>query len=253
VYQKVAQRADAVICVSSFIRDQFLRQVIYPAEQVYVVPNGVDLERFWPGDKRASRARLGIPANETVVLFAGQVSEEKGLLHLVRACRRLVPHHNFRLLVAGSSSLWGGVEDLEEQTPYERQIAEETAGLKATFLGKVAHAKMPMVYQATDIFVCPSVWDEPFGMVNLEAMATGLPIVATRAGGIPEVIVDGVTGLLVPPADADALTGALRGLLDDPLLRRRMGQKGLTRAQEFTWDSIAGRVKEIYEEVGIGW
>lgn len=251
-YQKAVQRADAVICCSAFIRDQFLHHVAYPRERVYVVHNGVDLERFRPGDRQTSRARLDILADETIILFAGQVNEEKGLLHLVSVCRRLVPHYNLRLLIAGSSSLWGGAEELEGQTPYERQIAEELSELKATFLGKVAYNDMPAVYQAADVFVCPSVWDDPFPLVNLEAMATGLPVVATRAGGNPEAIVDGVTGFLVPPADADALAGALRGLLDNPSLRQRMGEEGLRRAQEFTWEAIAGQVEGIYDEVRAG-
>lgn len=246
-YQKAVQKAGAVICCSNFIRDQFLEHVTYPAASVFVVYNGVDLDHFRPGDKQASRARLGIPADDVVILFAGQVNEEKGLLHLVRACRHLAPDNDVRLVVAGSSALWGDSAQSGAQTPYERQVATEAENLKTTFLGKVAHGRMPIVYQAADVFVCPSVWDEPFGMVNLEAMATELPVVASRAGGIPEAIANDETGFLVPASDAPALAGALRRLLDNPTLRREMGQAGRRRAHRYSWGTIAAQVESIYD------
>lgn len=246
--ERAVGRANAVICCSVFVRRQFQQQVKYPADCVYVVYNGVDLERFRLGDKQASRARLGIPRNEAVILFAGQVNEEKGLLHLVRACRLLASEHDFHLIVAGSSRLWGGADNLLERTAYERQVEEEASGLAATFLGKLAYGVMPDVYRSADVFVCPSVWDEPLGMVNLEAMATGLPVVAAQTGGISEVVVHGVTGFLVPPADPGALAEALRALLRDRVLRQQFGAAGLKRARDFGWHAIAGQVQRIYLE-----
>ena len=254
-YHRAVQRADAVICCSAFVRDQFLHTISYPSERVWAVPNGVDLDHFRPGDKWASRGGFGIPVDETVVLFAGQVNEEKGLLYLVRALHHLASDYDLRLMVAGSSKLWMDTEKWlrrtqYECTQYERQVAEEARGLKVTFLGKVAYGEMPQVYQAADIFVCPSVWDEPFGMVNLEAMATGLPIVANCVGGIPEVVVDGVTGFLVPPRDVDTLTMAIRKLVEDSLLGQQMGKKGLEHAKKFSWEIITERVREVYGEIG---
>ncbi len=244
--ERAVGRANAVICCSASVRQQFQQHVKYPADCVHLVYNGVDLERFRPGDKQASRAHLGIPGDETVILFAGQVNEEKGLLHLVRACQLLASQHDFHLVVAGSSCLWGDADNLLEHTAYERQVEEEASGLRATFLGKLAYGIMPDVYRSADIFVCPSVWDEPLGMVNLEAMATGLPVVATRTGGISEIIVHGVTGFLVPPADPGALAGALGTLLSDRALRQRLGDAGLRKARDFGWQAIAGQVQQIY-------
>jgi len=249
-YHRAMRWADAVICCSAFVRDQLLRHVDYPCERVYVVYNGVDLGRFAPGDKRAAREKLGISAQEKVVLFAGQVNEAKGLLYLVQACRQMSAGHDLRLLVAGSSSLWADGPRSRGQSPYERRVMAAASGLKVTFLGPVAYHQMPAVYQAADIFVCPSTWDEPFGMVNVEAMATGLPVVASRVGGIPEAVVDGVTGLVVPPRDVDALVSALSRLLDDSPLVLRIGSEGVKRAREFDWQKIAREVDRVYDETG---
>jgi glycosyltransferase involved in cell wall biosynthesis len=256
-YQKAAQRADAVICCSVFIRDQFLHHVPYPAARVFAIPPGVDMDHYHPGDRQASRAALGIPVDETVVLFAGAVHEDKGLIHLVRAMKLLSDTAKLRLLVAGSSSLWGHVGSRDgaggaEVSAYEQKVAEEAKGVTATFLGKVPYAKMPVVHRAADIFVCPSVWDDPFPLVSLEAMATALPVIGTRKGGIPEAIVEGVNGLLVPPADAEALASALRTLVDSPLLRQEMGQAGLRRVQGFGWQAITAQVQEVYDQVRTG-
>jgi len=249
-YQRAIRRADAVICCSEFIRGQFVRHLEYPSGRIYVVPNGVDLERFRPGERAAMRACLDISQSELVILFVGQVNEAKGLLHLLKAFRSLAPDWSARLVVAGSSGLWGGADKVQRQTSYQGQVAEAARGLPVTFLGKTPQADMPGVYQAADIFVCPSAWDEPFALVNLEAMATGLPVVATLAGGSPEAVVDDITGLLVPPADAGALAGALRKLLENPELRCQMGEAGLRRIQAFGWRAIAAEIERIYADIG---
>ncbi len=248
-YQRAMQRADAVICCSEFIRGQFLRQVGYPSDSIYVVPNGVDLERFRPAEQAVARARLGMPDDEVIILFVGQVNEAKGLLHLVKAFRALAPRSDAHLVVAGSSGLWGGADTLEGKTPYESQVAEAAEGLAVTFLGKTAQAEMPGIYQAADIFVCPSVWDEPFGMVALEAMACALPVVASQAGGLPEFIADGSTGFLVTPADVDALASRIEVLMSDRRIRERMGREGYRRAQRYGWGAILSQVHAVYESV----
>ena len=249
-FVRAVQRADAVICCSDFIRDQFQSKIDYPAERVHTVFNGVDQERFTPSEKRVARTRLGIPHDGTVILYAGQVNEEKGLLYLVRACRILTPEYKIRLIVAGSSRLWGNIQAQGERTVYEDQVAQEASDLETTFLGKIPYADMASVYQAADVFVCPSVWDEPFGMVNLEAMASGLPVVGTCVGGIPEAIRDGETGFVVPPADDEALAEALHKLLRDPVLRQRMAENSFQRAKGFGWGTIANEVRGIYREIG---
>lgn len=246
-YARALQRADAVICCSAFIRDQLLSQVGYPSERVHVVPNGVDLSRFGQADRASYRQELGIAADEIVILFAGQVNQAKGLLHLVRACAALAPEYPIRLLVAGSSGLWTNTgAPTGALSTYEQQVQREAASLRTTFLGKVPYATMPRVYAAADLFVCPSEWDEPFGMVILEAMAAGLPVVASAVGGIPEVVRPGETGLLVPPADPAALASALRRLIVNEVERRAMSLCALERVKQFSWEVIAEQVQAIY-------
>jgi glycosyltransferase involved in cell wall biosynthesis len=152
-YSRALQRADAVICCSGFIRDQFVGRVTYPEGRVYVVRGGVDLGVFQPGNRHASREWLKIDPGDTVILFAGQVNEEKGLLHVVRACRQLSRDYDLHLMVAGSSSLWGSIDNPNEWMAYERRVVEEASALRASLLGRVPHGRMPAVYQAADIFV----------------------------------------------------------------------------------------------------
>jgi len=250
-FVRAARRAHAVICCSAFIRNQLLGRVAYPPEAAHVVHNGVDLDRFKPGDKQAARAILSLPSEDLIILYAGAVHPEKGLIHLVRAVKALSSRQPIHLVVAGSASLWGNVEsgrlsETRAPTPYEKQVQDEARTLNVTFLGRVAHGAMPLVYEAADIEVCPSVCHDAFPTCNLEAMATGLPVVASNVGGIPEAVTDGVTGFLVPPASPGALASCLDLLLDSAELRAEMGTNGLNAARGFDWRVIARQVRSVY-------
>lgn len=250
-YVRAVQLADAVICCSKFIREQFLQRVQYAQEQVHVIYNGVDLGRFTPGDKDAARAALDLPTDETIILYTGAVNEDKGLIHLVRALNILTHRHQLRLVVAGSASLWGNVDSYKSFAPgtrtrYEEMLIQEAHSLKATFLGLVAQAKMPLVFQAADIAVCPSVCEEAFSLANLEAMATGLPVVGSNVGGIPEAVLDSVTGFLVPPGNAVALADRLEVLLCQPELRAEMGRNALRFVRRFDWGCVGKQIEMVY-------
>jgi starch synthase len=217
---------------------------------VKVVHNGVDLSKYVAehGDVRAS---LGIPQGKTVILFAGQISPLKGTLNLMKAFSKIADD-SLHLVIAGSSTLWQTVDwqGDDYQSEYEKQVRALSANLPVQFLGKIAAGRMPQVYQAADIFVCPSVWPEPFGMVNIEAMAAGKPVIASRVGGIPEIVVDGETGIMVEPDDPDALATALRNLIDDPSLRAQMGRAGYQRAvHQFTWEKMLDELNALYQQL----
>jgi glycosyltransferase involved in cell wall biosynthesis len=251
-YSRLVNRADAVVCCSSFIRDQFLENIAYPEHRVFQVTNGIDERRFDDANGTVLRAEWGVDPETPVLLFAGALVQEKGLLYLLKAARELQNRFEFQIVVAGSAALWltPDFSDDGENGRYTRMVREAAEGLPVRWLGSVSVDQMPRVHAAADLFVCPSAWDEPFGMVACEAMAAGKPVIASRRGGLPEIVVDGETGLLVPSEDVAALTFALARLLEDRNLAARMGQKGKERSRRFAWTRIAAQLNSIYEELG---
>lgn len=233
------RRADAIIASSPqyLASSPVLRR---HAERCRVVPFGVEMGEFAevdPAEVAAVRGRFG----ERIVFAAGRLVYYKGFDYLVRAIAH-VP--GARLLIAGGGPLR---EEL-------RRIAEESGVVdRVTLLGAVPDLRP--YYHAADVFVLPSVArSEAFGIVQMEAMACGLPVVNTALQtGVPFVSPHGVTGLTVPPADVDALAGAISRLLDDAALRERMGRAGRERvAGELSADRMAARTLEIYREAAAG-
>jgi glycosyltransferase involved in cell wall biosynthesis len=201
-----------------------------------MIPNGVDIERFAPGPSGA-RAAWGFGADETVIMLARRLVKKNGVLGFARAVARMQAR-NFRVVVAGDGP------DREQMV----EILGEAGMLdRVKFLGAVPNSSMPEIYRACDVAVLPSL-AEATSITGLEAMACGLPLVGTNVGGIPAIVADGVSGLLVPPADPEALAGALGRLIDSPGLRRTMGEAGRRSAEEtFSWPIIARRTAEAYE------
>ena len=258
--------ASGIIAVSNGMREDILRS--YPAidpERVKVVHNGIDLEawRHPQGEDADAQAaatlqRLGIDPDRPAVVFVGRITRQKGLPHLLRACEQL-PADVQVILCAGA--------------PDTPEIKAEVEGLVARLREKrtgvvwieemLPRPELIAVLAASDVFVCPSVY-EPLGIVNLEAMAVGLPVVGSATGGIPDVIVDGETGLLVPieqvqdgtgtpidPARFEAdLAERLTTLVTDTEAARTMGQAARRRVEEhFAWEAIAQRTMDVYNWV----
>lgn len=260
------EAADAIIAVSAGMRDDVLR--CYPAvdpARVHVVHNGIDVDA-WAApagaeDKAAADAvvaRYGIDRSRPAVVFVGRITRQKGLPYLLQAVRRL-PKDVQVILCAGA--------------PDTPEIAAEVAGAVADLQQErdgvvwiedmLPRAELIAVLDACTAFVCPSIY-EPLGIVNLEAMAVGLPVVGTATGGIPEVIDAGVTGYLVPidqatdgtgtPTDPDRyvadLADALTRMVADRDAAKAMGEAGRLRAAEhFSWGAIAERTIEVYTSV----
>ena len=257
------EAASGIIAVSNGMRDDILR--CYPAvdpERVKVVHNGIDLEAWkHPQGQEADAAatatlkRLGIDPDRPTIVFVGRITRQKGLPHLLRACEQL-PADVQVILCAGA--------------PDTPEIKAEVEGLVARLREKrtgvvwieemLPRPELIAVLAASDVFVCPSVY-EPLGIVNLEAMAVGLPVVGSATGGIPDVIVDGETGLLVPieqvqdgtgtpidPARFEAdLAERLTTLVTDTEAARTMGQAARRRVEEhFAWEAIAHRTMDVY-------
>ncbi len=252
------ESADAVIAVSEGMRSDVL--AAYPAidpDRVVVIHNGIDTEQYTPDPGIDVLQRLGIDPHRPSVVFVGRITRQKGLPFLLRAARHFPPDAQL-LLLAGA--------------PDTPQLAAEVKALVAELRTRrdgviwvpdmLAKSAVIQVLTHASVFVCPSVY-EPMGIVNLEAMACATPVVATAVGGIPEVVRDRETGLLVPitaadaagtPADpeafADGLAEAIGTLLADPERAAEMGRAGRRRALEhFSWASTADRTAALYQSV----
>ncbi|GAA1444406.1 glycogen synthase [Leifsonia poae] len=251
--------ADRVIAVSEGMRRDILHA--YPSldpEKVTVVYNGIDLDR-WKPLKDDERARaLGIDPERPAVVFVGRITRQKGLPYLLRAAR-LLPKEVQVILCAGAPDT---PEIMAEVTRGVEALQAERDGV--VWIDRLlSQEELRVALTASTVFVCPSVY-EPLGIVNLEAMACGLPVVGTATGGIPEVIVDGVTGRLVPIQQADDGTGtptnpdafvaelaaALIDVVSDPERAALMGAAGRLRAETaFSWTSIGEQTRAIYRSL----
>jgi starch synthase len=253
------EAADAVIAVSHGMRSDILRS--YPAidpARVRVVHNGIDLDRWHPVDEPEIVRNYGIDPTRPSVIFVGRITRQKGLPYLLAAARLLAPEVQL-ILCAGAPDT---PEILAEVQAGVSALQAERTGV--IWIEKLlSQPELAALLSASTTFVCPSVY-EPLGIVNLEAMACGLPVVGTATGGIPEVVADGVTGRLVPIQQVDDGTGtpvdpeqfvsdlaaALSAVVADPAAARLMGIAGRRRAEaEFSWASIAERTHAIYAEL----
>jgi alpha-maltose-1-phosphate synthase len=241
------EAADAVIAVSGAMREDILG--CYPAldpDRVHVVHNGIDTGLYRPDPGTDVLRRVGLDPDRPYVLFVGRITRQKGVPHLLRAVRDIDP--------AAQVVLCAGAPDTPEIDREFRDLFEELSRVRAGvhwIPQMLPRAEVIQLLTHAAVFVCPSVY-EPLGIVNLEAMACGTPVVASRVGGIPEVVEDGVTGLLVA-ADDDFEAGLARALdtvLGDREAARRMGEAGRERAVgEFGWDAVARRTVRLYEEI----
>ncbi len=248
------EAADAVIAVSAGMRADVLE--CYPAldpARVHVVHNGIDADYYHPDPNRAALDENGIDAGRPIVVFVGRITRQKGLAHLVAAAHDIDP--------AAQVVLCAGAPDTPEIAEETEQAVTELSAKRGNVVwvrGMLPTASVRQILSASTVFVCPSVY-EPQGIVNLEAMACGTAVVASDVGGIPEVVDDGRTGLLVHYAE-DAvdefragLAAAVNALLADPARAERMGVAGRERAvQEFAWDASAAKTMEVYRSVAPG-
>ena len=200
-----------------------------------IIPNGVDLDRF--ADAEPFEELRDGTIN---ILFVGRFEERKGLIHLLRAYHRLRKRHvDARLLIIGSGP---------KQREYRRFV-----GLRqirdVEFLGRVSDDAKARYFASADIFCAPATGQESFGIVLLEAMAAGVPIVASDIHGYKNVVQRGVQGLLVEPKNHRALAAALYRLSNDEDLRHRMGEEGRAKAPEYSWDSVSERIVDFYREI----
>jgi glycogen synthase len=253
------QNADGVVAVSEAMRADVHNLYGVPSDRIRVIPNGIDLDQYRPTPDRAVLARYQVDPDTPFVLFVGRITRQKGIIHLVNAIRHIRPGVQV-VLCAGAPDTEEIGREMAERV---EQARRQTANAIIWVAQMVPKEDIIPLYSQASLFACPSVY-EPFGIINLEAMACGTPVVASAVGGIKEVVVPGETGLLVPfeprgatdfePRDPERfardLAAAINSLLDDPERRRRMGAQARERVERlFSWKSIARRTVDFYGEL----
>jgi starch synthase len=250
--------ADAIVAVSNGTKADILRA--YPevdAAKIHVIYNGIDLQQYQFDENKDALAKHGVDASRPYVLFVGRITRQKGVTHLLDAVKFLPPGTQV-VLCAGSPD----TPEIEAEMRAGVDAAQAAGGNVVWIEKMVTKVEAIQLYSHCAVFCCPSVY-EPFGIINLEAMACGAPVVASATGGILEVVVDADTGYLVPFV-ADDVTGfptepvqfardlatKLSAVLDDAALAKRMGKTGRSRVEAmFSWTAIAAQTVELYEKL----
>jgi D-inositol-3-phosphate glycosyltransferase len=239
---RIVSAADRIVAANVVERAELLRDYAAHASRIATIPCGVDTDLFTPGDRAEARRRLDLDGRP-LLLWVGRIAPIKGLDTLLDAVARLSGSgQDMRLLVVGG--------DADEptnghETSLRRRIERLGLGDSVRFVGPQPQSVLPLYYAAADVTVLPSYY-ESFGMVALEAMACGSPVIASRVGGLVTTVRDGVTGFLVPDGDVEALAERIATLVADPELRWRLGREGVRWAAQHRWPCVAEAVCKEY-------
>ena len=252
------EMADAVICVSEGTRRDVESLFRIDPARLHIIHNGIDPEEYRPVATRAALDRFGIDPSKPFVLFVGRITRQKGIIHLVNAIKHLDPGFQI-VLCAGAPDTPQIAEEMKTAVTAARATREGIV-----WIGEMIDNPSKIeLYSHAAVFVCPSIY-EPFGIINLEAMACGVPVVASAVGGIPEVVVEGETGYLIPleqmtespyePIDPEKfsadLAARINELMSDPAKRRAYGAAGRQRALDhFSWSAIARQTQSLYQSL----
>lgn len=236
---EVVAGADRVICATEHEKSQLVHLYAADPDRVVVIPLGVDVERFKPRDKDDARSELGFK-DEKIILFVGRIEPLKGVDILINAAAMLESDVECSVLIVG------GDDSSASQVAELRDLASGLGiGHRVAFVGAVDHDKLPLFYNAADVCVVPSHY-ESFGLVAVEAMASGVPVVASRVGGLTGTVKDGETGYLVPWLCPEPFAERIEMLLENESLRRNLGEAAREAVGRYRWDSIAARLLEVY-------
>jgi glycosyltransferase involved in cell wall biosynthesis len=234
--------AAAILCLGP--EEQGRVAAAHPGKRVVVLPNGVDPGRFARGDRAGFRRRWGIEDASRVLLTVGRIDVQKNQIFAVRAFAEIAASDPSLRLV-----LIGPVTSEAYRFLLDAAIRETGLGSRITVIPGLGHADLVDAFHGADVFLLPST-HEPFGIVVLEAWASGLPVLASRVGGIPSFVEDGRDGLLFEPGDLPGFLRAWRALDADAELGRALGAAGRFKAvNRFSWDAITKRLEALYEEV----
>jgi D-inositol-3-phosphate glycosyltransferase len=248
--KRVIANADRIIAATQAEQTQL--QFLYKADRrkITIIPPGVDTSHFYPIPMDEARQYIGADADKKLVLFVGRIEPLKGLETLIRAIawhRTFSPGQVTLAIIGGDPDV--SPQEMTAEMARIQQLCDDLCmGRMVVFLGKRAQDTLPYYYSAADVLVMPSHY-ESFGMVALEAMACGTPVIASQVGGLAFLIKDGETGFHVPDQDPKALCEKLMILLSDPQQRERMGLRAAEYARAYAWSNIAGQILEVYKSL----
>jgi len=252
--KEVLRAADMIIAATQAEYAQLLWLYQADENKIMVIPPGVDICRFYPIPTDEAKDYIGVPPCGQMLLFVGRIEPLKGLDVLIEAIsimhqNAFFKEHPFCLAVIGGNPEDDGQVNDNLELSRIKALTEKV-GLRdlVTFLGKKSQDSLPYYYSAAEAVVVPSQY-ESFGMVALEAMACGTPVVASQIGGLAYLVQDGVTGYTVPVDEPEELAKRLTSLLQDTKLRERMGKQAVQLAQDYAWDKIAARLLAVYENL----
>jgi len=255
VEQGIMGYADRIVAATPLDRAQLMNMYQVQEAKIVVIPCGVNRELFHPIAQSEAREKIHVPANKRLILFVGRLDPVKGLSFLLRALcdlRDMNPGltKNLCLAIIGGdreSHLQSLVDDVDCIARMKQQYEQDDI---VVFYGAQTQEVLPGYYSASDVCVMPSLY-ESFGMVALEAMACGIPVIASRVGGLTFTVRDGETGFLVPERNSKALADKLNLVLTDECLRQRLGHRASQVSLGYSWDIVADQLEALYAELGV--
>jgi len=249
IERRTMATADRIVAATEVDRSHMLEAYAANARKIVVVPGGVNLDMFAPGNRQAARQRLGL-GPEATLLFVGRIQRLKGIDILIRAAAELQEDvGRLRVLVVGGTGDSTGRQPSEEARELARLRAEvDELGLNAVvqFVGGVEQTQLAEYYRAADVTVMPSTY-ESFGLVAVESLACGTPVVASRVGGLATIVRDGENGALVPWRDPRLFADRIRPILTDPSYAAALQRGALETAATYSWDGVAERTVAVYD------
>jgi D-inositol-3-phosphate glycosyltransferase len=251
--KQVLQYADRIIAAT--LAEQSQLQFLYHVDKdkIHIIPPGVDVSHFYPIPPDEAKEVIGVPKEDRMLLFVGRIEPLKGVDTLIRAIAHMHTtgvadlHPHYLAIIGGDPN--ASQEDMSSEMNRLQSLSHEL-GLQdlILFLGKRGQASLPYYYSAAEVLIMPSHY-ESFGMVALEAMACGTPVVASQVGGLAFLVQDGVTGYVVPGGDHLALSERLTQLIQKPEMRNKLGSQAAHYARDYSWENITDRMLELYIEV----
>ena len=239
--KKLMKRSDALIAVSMYTKKELTEFYDIDEEKVHVIYNGVDVQKFKPNkDRTGLRRELGLEEKQKIILFVGRLYQRKGLGTLFQSISKVVQNFkDAKFVISGE----GFRQNKEKLLKLAEKLKIENSVL---FVGYFPDEKLPDLYAASDIFVLPALY-ENFPFAILEAQATGLPVISTKVGGIPELVTNKKNGLLVEPANSEQLTEEIMILLQNPKFAEELGKRARQLIEEkFAWPLIKNEVVDLY-------